>query len=55
MGKHYVWVEVFAPDRSKMKPYVAKVGEIVRAHGGRYLTEVGKTEVLEGGIGELSH
>ncbi|HTO56698.1 MAG TPA: DUF1330 domain-containing protein [Pseudomonadales bacterium] len=48
----YALVELEVTDMAGMGPYMEAVPGTVAAHGGKYLVRAGKTEVVEGGLGE---
>lgn len=48
----YIWAEITVHDGSKMKNYLAKVGDTIKKYEGKPLALAGATEVLEGGIGQ---
>jgi uncharacterized protein (DUF1330 family) len=48
----YALVELEVTNREGMGPYMAAVSATIAAHGGKYLVRAGRTEVVEGGLGE---
>jgi uncharacterized protein (DUF1330 family) len=49
----YALVELEITDMDGMRAYIAAVSDTITAHGGKYLVRAGKTEVVEGGLGEF--
>jgi uncharacterized protein (DUF1330 family) len=48
----YALCELEISDLGAMQPYLDAVAGTIAASGGKYLVAAGKTEVIEGGIGE---
>jgi uncharacterized protein (DUF1330 family) len=48
----YALCELEISDMDAMRPYIDAVAETIAAYGGKYLVAAGKTEVIEGGLGE---
>ena len=48
----YALVELEVTNREGMGPYMEAVSATIAAHGGKYLVRGGRTEVVEGGLGE---
>jgi uncharacterized protein (DUF1330 family) len=49
----YALIELEITDRDGMGPYIAAVTDTITAHGGKYLVRAGRTEVVEGNLGEF--
>jgi uncharacterized protein (DUF1330 family) len=48
----YALVELEVTDRDAMGPYIVAVADTLGRYGGRFLVRAGKTEVVEGGLGQ---